>query len=480
MNDFLEDTMKTKNKFFKWGLVGAIFSLAWPTMLSELMATAVQYVDTAMLGSLGTTATAAAGSTGTVNWLVTGTVSSLGVGLLAIVAQAKGAGDIERVKKATSAANLLVLISGIVFTALCLGFSSYIPVWMKVDEGARELASRYFFILYAPMLPRAASAIYSMLLMAVGDTKTPMKIGVVTNAINVILNFFLIYETREMIIRGKNVTVVGAGLGVEGAAIASAVAFTVGGVFMALAVLMHPELTTKGKKIGLDKALLFSSLKISFPEMLKRFGTSLGYVVFASMINSLGELSTAAHTIANTVESAFYIPGYGMMTAASTLIGNAYGARDGQKMKDLCRLMLFIEVVLMIISGGLLFAFAPKMAALFSKSDEVISLASFVLRMVALSEPFFGISIILEGVLRGLGKTGITFAFSISCMWGVRIVGTFVCIVLLELGLISAWACMIAHNMVLFALFVGYYKSGRWNPLGSYKNRKKMAKCIDN
>ena len=55
-----------------------------------------------------------------------------------------------------------------------------------------------------------------------------------------------------------------------------------------------------------------------------------GYVVFASMINSLGETSAAAHTIANTVESGFYIPGWGMQTAAATLAGNALGAKDGK------------------------------------------------------------------------------------------------------------------------------------------------------
>ena len=61
-----------------------------------------------------------------------------------------------------------------------------------------------------------------------------------------------------------------------------------------------------------DMHILGPCLRVAFPNMLQRFGTSLGYVAFASMINSLGEVATAAHTIANTVESAFYIPGYGM------------------------------------------------------------------------------------------------------------------------------------------------------------------------
>ena len=198
---------------------------------------------------------------------------------------------------------------------------------------------------------------------------------------------------------------------------------------------------------------------------MQRFATSLGYVCFAAMVNSLGEISTAAHTIANTVESAFYIPGYGMQTAAATLAGNAYGAKDKQKIQDLSRMILIIEVLLMIVSGSLLFIFAPDMMKIFSKDAQVIMLGSTVLRMVAVSEPFYGVSIIVEGMMQGMGRTMMPFISNIIGMWGIRIVGTFICTQLLSMGLISAWACMIIHNMMLFLMFTIYYLSGRWNPL---------------
>ena len=119
----------------------------------------------------------------------------------------------------------------------------------------------------------------------------------------------------------------------------------------------------------------------------------------------------------------------------------------------------------MLLSGGLLFAFAPTMVGLFSRDAAVILLGSTVLRMVACSEPFYGVSIIIEGMLQGAGRTMVPFVFNIIGMWGVRIVGTFVCTRLLGLGLVSAWGCMIGHNMLLFVLFVNYYRRGRWNPL---------------
>ena len=199
--------------------------------------------------------------------------------------------------------------------------------------------------------------------------------------------------------------------------------------------------------------------------MLQRFGTSLGYVAFAAMINSIGEISTAAHTIANTVESAFYIPGYGMQTAAATLAGNAYGARDRKRMRDLAAMFIPIEIILMLISGGCLFIFAPNLVSIFSTNDEVIRLGTTVLRMVAVSEPFYGFSIIIEGMMQGVGNTKTPFVYNVSGMWGVRIVGTFICTQLMHMDLVSAWACMILHNLLLFVLYLRSYVKGTWNPL---------------
>lgn len=457
--------MKKRSLHLNLGMIGVIMSLAWPTMLEQLMQTAVQYIDTAMVGALGTDATAAVGATSTVNWLIGSTISAFGIGFLSYIAKACGAGDKAAAKRAASQAALVVLIAGIVFTALTLSLSSFVPVWMQVDESIRDLSARYFFILYAPMLPRTAIIIFGTILRSAGDTKTPMKVGVVMNIINVILNYFMIFATRTVTVLGLSFTMPGAGLGVIGAALASAVAFTYGGIHLTVVLWRHPLVSPKGESFKPDMEILRPCMKVAFPNMLQRFGTSFGYVAFASMINALGEVATAAHTIANTVESLFYIPGYGMQTAAATLAGNAYGAKDAQRMKDLAAMFIPIEVALMILSGGALFASAPMLMSLFSSSEEVIALGATVLRMVAVSEPFYGFSIIIEGMMLGVGKTKKPFIYNIIGMWGVRIVGTWICTQLLPYGLVAAWACMIAHNMLLFFLFLINYVRGSWNPL---------------
>lgn len=450
---------------------GVIFSLAWPTMLEQILETAVQYIDTAMVGALGTQATAAVGSTTTINWLIFSTISAIGIGFLTHIAQACGANQREKAKQVTAQAVLVTLVVGICCTILVLSVSRQVPIWMQVDPQIQTLASAYFFVLYLPLLPRTAITIFGTVLRATGDTKTPMKVGAMVNLINIVLNFLLIYETRELSMFSHTITMPGAGWGVVGAAAASAVAFTIGGIWITAALWRHPMVSPRGYSIRPDWMVLRPCLRIAVPNMLQRFITCLGYVAFAAMINSLGEIAAAAHTIANTVESAFYIPGYGMQSAAATLTGNAYGARDRKRMESLASMFIPIEVGLMVLSGGALFLTAPILVSLFSKSAAVIVLDTAVLRMVAVSEPFFGLAIIIEGMMMGVGKTREPFLYNIIGMWGIRVAFTFVCTQMLGMGLVAAWACMIGHNLLLFSLYLIAYLRGTWNPLRMAEQR---------
>lgn len=446
-------------------MLATILTLAWPTMLEQLLQTAVQYIDTAMVGALGTQATAAVGATTTVNWLISITISAVAVGFLAIISKACGAKDREGAVAVSAQAVFVTLVLGIATTALVLSVSRYVPIWMQVDLEIQELAAKYFFILYIPMLPRTATIIFGTVLRAAGDTKTPMKVGLSVNITNVVLNFLLIYPTRPANVLGRTFVIYGADMGVIGAAVGSAIAFAIGGIYITIALWKHPMVSPKGRSLRPESAILRPCMKIALPNMLQRFGTALGYVAFAAMINSLGDVSTAAHTIANTVESAFYIPGYGMQTAASTLAGNAYGANDRKRLNDLVRMFLPLEMLLMLLSGVLLFLSAPALVGLFSKEQAVISLGVIILRMVAVSEPFYGFSIIMEGVLLGIGNTKLPFVYNIIGMWVIRIVGTFICTQILGFGLVSAWLCMILHNMLLFVLFLICYTKKQWNPI---------------
>lgn len=441
-----------------------IWSLAWPTMLEETLHTAVQYIDTAMVGTLGTAAVAAVGSTTTVNWLVGGSMGAVGVGFLSYISQARGSGDAARARRASAQAVFVAALLGLFLTALALLLAPVVPSLMQVDKEICPTASRYFAILYAPMLLRSASTVFGMLLRSAGDTKTPMKVGLLVNTLNVVLNFCFIYPTRTVTVFAKEVTLIGAGLGVEGAALASAVSMSIGGILLTVLLFLHKEISPRSCRFWPDPQILSPCLKVALPNLVQRFSTSFGYVVFATMINAFGEVSTAAHTVANTVEAAFYIPGYGMQSAAATLAGSYFGERDREKMRALIRRFLPLELVLMVASGAALFLGAPLLVRLFTQDAEVQTLAVTVLRMVAVTEPFYGVSIIVEGMLLGVGNPKTPFLYNILGMWGVRIVGTLICSHLFSMGLVAAWSCMIAHNLLLFFLYFYQYKSEKWIP----------------
>ena len=442
-----------------------VLGLAWPTMVEQWLQVGAQYVDSAMVGRLGAAATAAVGATTTINWLVGASVSALGVGFLAYISREYGARRYDNAARAVAQSVLACLAAGLIFTALALGLSGAIPRWMSAPEEVQATASQYFFIIYTPMLFRAASVIFGTVLRASGDTRTPMRCNLVMNLINVVLNFLLIYDSRDVVFLGRTVHIPGAGLGVMGAAWGTAIAMAAGGVLMTRALWRHPELSPRGRSLKPDWDILRPCLKVAIPSALQRFGTSLGYVAFAALINGLGTVSAAAHSIANTAESAFYIPAYGVMTAAATLSGNASGMGDQRYMRSVTRTLLALEAAMMVVSGGVLFLAAERMMGLFTPDPEVVRLGTRVLRMVAVTEPLYGVTVVLEGIFQGVGDTMFAFRCNIVGMWGVRVLGTFICTRVLGLGLPAAWACMIAHNLLLFVLFSLHYRAGTWNPL---------------
>ena len=415
----------------------------------------------------GAAATAAVGATTTINWMVGSTLSALGIGFLAYIAREYGAGRYDNAGRAVAQSVVATFAAGLVFTVAALSLARFIPVWMNAAEDIRPAASEYFFIIYMPMLLRAATVIFGTVLRASGDTPTPMKVNVLVNLVNVALNFLLIYDSRDLSLPGMTLRIPGAGLGVTGAAIGTAAGFTVGGIAMTAALWRHPRISPRGRRLKPDWAILKPCLKVALPAALQRFGTSFGYVAFASLINSLGTISTAAHAIANTAESAFYIPAYGIQTAAATLSGNASGMKDREYMRSITRTLLILEPSLMAVSGAVLFVLAPRMMALFTPDAEVIALGTKVLRMVAVTEPLYGIAVVLEGIFMGVGDTMYAFYCNIVGMWGVRVLGTAILVRGFGLGLTAAWGAMIAHNILLCILFALHYRSQRWNPLVS-------------
>lgn len=443
-------------------MVLTVVALAWPTIVEQALQTVVQYADTAMVGRIGKQASAAVGLTSTMGWLVNAPMFAMGIGVLACISRALGAKDYERARTASAQALYLTVALGAALGVATLALSPFLPAWLGAEPEIRRDAAVYFAIVCAPMLFRASSIIFGSVLRAASDMKTPMLVGLLTNGINVVLNFFLIYESRTMNLGPVNIPVWGAGLGVAGAAIATAIAHIAGGSLMLVGVLRNPLVSFKGRKLKLDKPVMGQCVKVGFPVALERMGACLGQVVFTSLVTSLGTVALAAHSLAITAEQAFYIPGYGMQSAAATLAGNALGEGDQKKLNHMARTMIVITVLLMTLTGGLLFAFPEFMMRIFSSDPAVIEMGASALRIVAVSEPLFGLLIILEGVFNGVGDTRVPFVYSIITMWGVRILGSFLCVSVFHLGLNQVWLCMVGDNVMRALLLAERFWSGRW------------------
>ena len=408
----------------------SLIVLAIPVILEQILTTLLQYVDTAMVGRLGAAATSSVSLTTSVNWLIGSAFSAIGVAVVAIVSSAYGAGNQEKIRKVSSQIVIYILASGLVIGALAVGLSPVIPIWMQADVSIQRQASVYFGIISIPLVFRASSIICACALRAVKDTRTPFVINLIANVLNVILNYLLIYT---------------AGLGVTGAAIATAVSSVAAGVAMFIVMMKSPVLKCT-KQIRFDRDICKETVQIGLPALATSTVSCLGHIVFASLVSSMGTTVFAAHSIALSAETLFYLPGYGLRSATSTLIGISVGEDDHDKFKVIERQSVLLTIAMMAVTGITLFVLAEPMMRIFTPDAEVIRQGARVLRLIAVSEPLYGLMIVSEGIYYGLGQTKITFIVATIGSWGIRILSTVVCVHVIHTTLFEVWICMFADN----------------------------------
>jgi len=444
-------------------LTAVVLTLAWPTIVEQIFQTVVQYVDSAMVGRIGANASAAVGVTSTAMWLMNSFSFAVGVGFLACVSRATGAKDFNKARTISAQAVLVSLVIGVLTGALGILISGGLPRWMGAAPEICPDATAYFAILCGALLFRCPVIVFGSVLRAAGDMRTPMYVNALTNLVNVFFNFLLIYPSRYISLFGKYTFFMpGAGWGVTGAAWGTAISFVIGVLFMAVAVYRNPLVSPVGFPLKPNFEILSRVGQICFPNVLQRLVLCLGQVAFTAMITSLGTISLAAHSIAITAEQAFYMPGSGFQAAATTLSGQALGAGDKSKIKQIIQTSGLISVITLSCTGFLLFLFPSYIMAIFSPDPSVIQKGAEVLRLVSISEPFFGLTMVLEGAFNGVGDTKPSFYISLVTMWCIRILPTWICVKQLHLGLIAVWCCMVVDVISRSLLLLARYLRGNW------------------
>lgn len=417
---------------YKKQIFHTLITLSIPTILEQLLSTLLQYVDTAMVGQLGEQATASISVTGTVNWLFNSLGMALATATVALVAKEVGAKEFDKLRSFCVILNRIVLFMGIGLSILAIGLAPHIPVWMGAEPAIHKDASTYFIIISIPFIFRLASAVYGAAIRGTQDTKTPMLINFCSNILNAILNYVFIY---------------GMDLGVTGAAIGSAISYTIGGILMFRSYQRNQILSQGTLHTHYNNTLFKELMVLSIPVLGTNLVSCLGYVMFAGMVSGMGTTIFAAHSIAVTAETIFYIPGYGLRSATSALVGLSYGEKDVEKFRTVSQISIFLTLGMMFINGILLYLCAYPLMRVFTNSPEVALIGARVLRIVAFTEPFFGLMAVLEGIFYGLGRTKYVFYIESFSMWCIRVFFTFLCVKIWHFGLDHVWYCMITDNI---------------------------------
>ena len=428
--------------------LASVLFLAWPAIIEQIMLTLVQYVDTAMVGSLGSNATAAVGVTSSTTWLFSGFFNAAAIGFSVQVAQHLGAGRQEDAKRVTWQSLRFVGIFGVLMGAIAFVLSFFLPAMLGADPSIRGDASLYFRIMACAMPFTLCSNMFSAIIRCSGDTRTPMVLNLMINVFNVILNTLFIYAPRTVDLFGSQVYVWGFGWGVGGAAFASGLSTAIVACLFLMVVFRKksPVQINLKQRYRFDRQCLLAAWKLGLPAALERSIISLAQIVITALITGIGTVAVAANHLAVTAESISYLPASGVAVAGTTLVGQAI----------------------------ILFFFAPQLIQIFSTDPEVIDLGSQVLRIVAFAEPLFGASIVASGALRGAGDSKGPFLINLATMWGVRI--TLSLALVGSLGLIGVWLAMAAELCARGLIFMVRLYRGKWLHIDLFAQKAKGAK----
>jgi len=443
-----------------------IFLLAWPVFVEQIFTTLVSFADTAMVGALGKEATAAISISNSPIFLLNGVIMSLGIGVTTMIGHAVGAGDEARAKTLMRHAFLVLLYVGIPITAVVAALSRMIPLWMGAGPDIIDAATNYNLIVAAGRIFMLASMVLNSAFRGYGDTKTPMILNIIMNVINVCGNYLLINPTRQISVFGLEFTMIGAGWGVKGAAVATALGMTVSGV-MALVIAFkksnpyHISLAGKGAFIP-DKEITRQVFRISFPAMLERICMSSSGIFVTSSIATLGTVSIAANSLFLSAESLSYMPAFAFQMAITTLVAQSLGAKKPELAKKFLRWTMIMGTVIMAITTVALYVFASPLIGIFTPDGEVIEMAAKCLQIVALIQIPQMAAWVFGGLLRGAGDTKIIFYITAATNWGIRTLFSVLVIRAFHMDLIATIWVMCTEILVRLLLLYMRYRSGKW------------------
>lgn len=444
-----------------------VLMLTGPAIMGQLSNIVMEYIDAAMVGRLGATQSAAIGLVATSTWLIWGLSAATCTGFAVQVAHRVGAGDDDGARDITRSAITTVFIVCAAIAALGVAIAPALPGWLGGKNDITEPATWYFGIFAAGMPLIGLTFLATALLRSSGNMTVPGLANAVMCLMDVVFNFFLIFDTRDVTIMGVDLTIPGAGLGVPGAALGTLLAYTFGGIWMMGYIfnrsthLSHPWRGIKGTaRQRLSRDIPLRAAGIGWPVALERVVMTGAQILITTIVAPLGNAAIAANAFAVTAESLCYAPGYGVSDAATTLVGQSLGAGRKDLARSFARISVTSGMIIMGTLGVVMWILAPQMMSLFSSDSEIVSLGAMALRTEAWAEPMFAAAIVSYGVFVGAGYTVVPACINFGSIWIVRI--SLAWILAPSMGLHGIWLAMCIELCVRGAVFLICLAGNRW------------------
>ena len=404
-----------------------VWRLSIPGVIAQISSIIMQYIDAAMVGSLGANASASIGLVASSIWVISSLSHALCIGFTVQVAHAVGAGEQKKAKKILIQSIYVCIMFSVFLAGLSALLCKKLPVWLG---GAPEIlsdASNYFLIFGLSTPFFILVTLMTGMLQCSGNMKLPAVLNACLCFLDIIFNSVFIFVFK---------------LGVTGAAIGSACsALVVAAIIVFYTLLKSEYLNLRGfNDFSLNLNVVAKALKIGMPIAVESSAFTGALVVVAKMVAPLGSVALSANSFATTAEALCYMPGYGIQEAAITLVGQSAGARR----KDLTRSFSFMTVIsgmlVMTLAGVLMYFICPYVFNFLTPDNEIRALSIKVLRIELFAEPMYAAAIVASGALRGKGDTLVPGILSLISLWGVRIVLSI--LLIKPFGLTGIWISM--------------------------------------
>ncbi|OGS48475.1 MAG: hypothetical protein A3K68_08020 [Euryarchaeota archaeon RBG_16_68_13] len=436
----------------------AVFRLAWPVMLANLLQTLTTTIDVILVGSLGDgagSAVAAVGLGGQFLFLFFSVMIAVSAGTIALIARAVGAKDGALADHVLKQSLVLGAFLSVPLTLVGLFGSGPVLTLMGARADVVSQAAGYIQIVSLTVFFQFIAFLGNSALRGAGDTRTPLVIGVLVNVVNFLLAVNLVFGSP-----------LAPRLEVMGAAIATGLSYVLGaGAFLFVFLRGRGTLRLSVRGRWVDITTVRRVFRIGWPAALEQIMLQVAFFIWVAMVVGYGTEILAAHQIGLRIQMFAFMPGFGFAIAATALVGQNLGRKDSAEAERSGWEAARLSVAVMGATAAFLFVAAPWVARAFIGDPVVIEWAVTFIRIHAMSIPAVGVFFAIDGALRGAGDTRFPLLASLSGIYVIRLPLSALLGFLLGFGIVGVWIPLVIEYWYRAFVISNHFRRGRWKTL---------------